>query len=586
MTDGSLGICGAEDVAASYDVSPAFQIPTGRIGTGYAALAAVLTRALGSGARHVAVDGFQGVLWQDLRRGLSSALGQVGAQLSWVDTTRYLRSTDELEQLIAPNLGGDDPLFGRICDADLEAFLDMAALRAAVAAMDGGPVLVYGPGASLVEGWDLLMYVDVPKDEIQRRMRAGAVCNLGAPGPTAFGQMYKRAYFVDWPVLNRHKARLLPRLDWFVDAGRLDGPTVISGDHLRAALQEMAHGPFRPRPWFLPGPWGGQWMREHFPGLRDDVPNYAWSYELIAPENGLVLQSGEHRLEFSFDLLMYQQHREVLGRAAERFGHSFPIRFDYLDTMGGGNLSIQVHPRPDYILEQFGEPYTQDESYYIVTCKPGARVYLGLRDGASPEEFRQAVERSQREQVPIDVDRFVHSVESHPHDLFLIPHGTIHGSGAGNLVLEISATPYIYTFKIYDWVRRDLEGNLRPLNIERAWDNLYFDRREGYVHEYLCPRPAVLRSATAGRELLLGTHEQLFYEVRRYELWGELWASTDDRCHVLNVVGGPGVRVRTPNGREAVFHFGETFVVPAAAGEYSIAPLDARPCMVVFAFVK
>jgi hypothetical protein len=71
---------------------------------------------------------------------------------------------------------------------------------------------------------------------------------------------------------------------------------------------------------------------QHVPQLQQDTPNYAWSFELITPEDGLVLESDERLLEISFDFLMYQNHRAVLGDCADRFGYEFPIRFDFLDT--------------------------------------------------------------------------------------------------------------------------------------------------------------------------------------------------------------------------------------------------------------
>src|SRR5690606_12083103 len=127
-------------------------------------------------------------------------------------------------------------------------------------------------------------------------------------------------------------------------------------------------------------------------------------------------------------------------------------------TMAGGNLSLQVHPRPAYIEAEFGEPYTQDETYYILDCAPGARVYLGFQEGVNPEAFRSALEESAGSGAELDVERFVRTIPAERHDLFLIPHGTVHCSGTDNMVLEISATPYIFTFKMHDWGRVDLDG--------------------------------------------------------------------------------------------------------------------------------
>src|ERR1035437_1259328 len=161
-------------------------------------------------------------------------------------------------------------------------------------------------------------------------------------------------------------------------------------------------------------------MKKHIPQLPQDVPNYAWSFELICPENGIVLESDALALEIPFDTLLFHDSFAVLGESAARFGPEFPIRFDLLDTFQGGNLSIQVHPRPEYIRRNFGERFTQDETYYILDCEPGTGVYLGFQDDIDPISFRTALELSASTAEPIEIERFVQKHPANKHDLFLI----------------------------------------------------------------------------------------------------------------------------------------------------------------------
>ncbi len=566
----------------AYDIYPSFPIGPGRIDLGFDALAG---RIISSGVSSVVIDGFIGVLWEWFTSSLEDALSKQGAAACFYSADRALKSEKELVPLIGPFLGGDDPLFGKRCTLPLSAFFDPLFLTPPPIE-ETGLSIIYGTGAALFPVKGLLLYVDVPKCEAQFRSRTGSFTNLGARTPLPPKQMYKRMYFVDWPVLNRHRSALLPDIDILIDAQRPDEPAFMAGGDFRDGLEAMAENYIRVRPWFEPGPWGGEWIKEHIPGLAKSARNYAWSFELISPENGVALESGGILLEASFDFLMFQSHHKVLGKFGDRFGYEFPIRYDFLDTFDGGNLSLQCHPRPEYIYRNFGEPYTQDESYYILDCKLGARVFLGFREGVDPAAFRNELELGARERRPVDVERHVETVAARKHDLFLIPAGTIHCSGVDNLVLEISSTPYIYTFKMYDWMRMDLDGAPRPLNIARAFDNLVFERQGERGRRELISRPSVIAEGPDWRLVHLPTHPDHLYDVHRFEFTTSVEGATDGSCHVMNVVAGEWITLESGGGMRQRFNYAETFIVPAAAGHYRLVNGGRGPAMVVTTFLK
>jgi mannose-6-phosphate isomerase class I len=564
-----------------YDMYPVHPMGPGKIEVGFRALAEKLRCK-----RHVILEGHSGVLWQQFCQELGKAFDSEGWQVAWHAVTDALRPEREIDALIQPFLEGGDPLFGRRCTRTLADFYDSEKLASLQPDPDADLNVIYGPGASLA-GWQgTLIYLDVPKNETQYRSRAGSVTNLGASKPDTPKNMYKRYYFVDWVVLDQHKARIMSRVDFIVDAQRPQEPTLIHVDDLRQSLREISRNFFRVRPWYYSTPWGGQWMLGKIPGLPRDVSNYAVSFELIVPENGLLLESDHLLLEVSFDQLMFQEYKAVMGKYANRFGYEFPIRFDFLDTFDGGNLSIQVHPRPEYIRQHFGETFTQDETYYILDCEPGARVYLGFQEDIDPKTFRQTVEHCFQTGEEMDVDRFVNSVPSHKHDLFLIPGGTIHGSGKDNLVLEISATTYIFTFRMYDWQRLGLDGTPRRLNIDRAFENLCFDRRGNWVKENLVSKTRVVQEGLGWRLVHLPTHPEHFYQVHRYEFTHQIEASTDGSPHVLNLVEGDSVLLETAGGKRQRFNYAETFVLPAAAESYRLLNEGDEEVKVVCASLK
>jgi len=577
-------------VSPMYRTQPIHTMPDFIVGEGYEALAArVRERIAAAGPRPlIVIDGFAGTQWTSFIARLRAALDDAGVAACWRSTADCFLPASRIDTLLAPILT-DDPVFGRIYHGHLEEWWDAERVETLrrTARERVETTIIYGFGASRVAPGDLSIYVDVPKDRGQELAARGAVLNVGADAaPDAFGTMYKRLYFVDWPMLNRIKRAMLPRLDLFVDLSDVDTPRCASGQEFRQALHALARRPFRVKPWFAPGPWGGQWMKEQF-GLPPEQPNYAWSFELIAPENGLLLGDGTRTLECAFDYLLWQETAAVLGEAvAARFGSYFPIRFDYLDTIGGTNLSCQVHPRVDYIRDEFGEPFTQDETYYIVACEPDAQVFLGLRDDADVARFKEDALTARDRAIPFEITDYVTSLPSAPHDLFLIPSGTVHCSGADNLVLEISATPYIYTFKIYDYLRSDLHGNLRHVHLDRAFANLDATRTAPWVQEHLVPTPVALREGTTWGEYRIGDIDQLFFAIHRLEFSDEIADRTEGKFVALNMVEGERCEILTHGNKPVELRFAESIVIPATVGDYALRNAGGVPCKVVKAFVK
>jgi len=570
----------AHDV--NYDAYPSFNVGDGKIQLGIATLADFIATH-----KTVVIDGYLGVFWDKIIIGLDGELEKRGLRSRWCHCEAAFKSEEELDAMVQPYLGGDDPLFGKITDKKLADWFDVEKLRLLQPDAEADINILIGTGAALAN-WDApVMYFDLPKNELQFRARAGMATNLGKKDKIDNRHTYKRFFFIDWVVLNNHKQELLPKIDLMVDEQRPGEYLSMKGTDLRAGLTAMATNVFRPRPWFEPGAWGGTWMMEHMEGLNKEVANLAWSFELMVLENGLLFESDGYLLEVSFDCIMFNNYKDVLGDCAEEFKYDFPIRFDFLDTFDGGNLSIQCHPSPQYIKDHFGMPFTQDETYYILDCKQDPVVYLGFQDGVKKDEFHNALIESKETTQKLDVNKYIQKFEAVKHNLYLIPHGTIHASGSNSLVLEISSAPYIFTFKMYDWLRLDLDGKPRPLNIERGMENVNFERSGARVEAELISKPYVL---TEDREAMvehLPTHAEHFYDVHRYHLKGNMHIETNNKCHVWMVVEGKGVKVVTDSGVTQWFNFAETFVIPASANGYTI--YNRQPgsnLMLVKAFVK
>lgn len=566
--------------AGKYDMYPWASLGAGKIHRGYASLAGWM-----AGHQTVLIDGYIGNDWELIAAFLERELLAAGVAANFVHTSTLMKPADEVEALVAPFLGEKGTVWGRRANIALDELFDKNKLNDIQPAA-GGMTIVIGVGAALTNLQGPVVYVDLPKNELQYRMRARMANNLGKLEWDDNLETYKRFYFVDWVLLNAYKQRIMPRIEVIADGQWQDNISWAMQVAISEGLQYLSQNAFRVRPWFEAGAWGGNWMKERIPGLNQDEVNYAWSFEMIVPENGLVFESDGNLLEIAFDWLMMKHSKDVLGQDEERFGIDFPIRFDFLDTFDGGNLSIQCHPRLNYIREQFGETITQDETYYILDCKPGAKVYLGFQEDIDPAAFRKALEESVATNQPVAIDKYVQVHDAHKHDFFLIPNGTVHSSGKDNLVLEVSATPYIFTFKMYDWVRLDLNGRPRPINIDHAFHNLDFSRKGTKVKEELISRQQVIEEGKDWQLVHVPTHAEHFYDLHRMEFRSSITVDTFGKCHVLMLVEGQSVIVETANGFRQRYNYAETFAIPAAAGAYRIINEGDGTAKVVKAFIK
>ena len=563
-----------------YDIYPTHSLGEGRIFNGYGTLAKWMANY-----NCIIIDGFSGVLWNDVQTCLEEAFIQTKLRVNWVQVSQFLRPANEIAELVAPFLGERDSVWGSKTSLRLQDFFQAKGFAAVETAEEYDCTIVIGTGASLTEIDAPVVWLDVPKNEIQYRARAGAITNLGLAEADEPAHMYKQFYFIDWVVLNNYKANILDKITIQADTQWIGNINWMFARDLDSGLQQLSKTVLRVRPWFEPGAWGGQWMKERIEGLNKDEINYAWSFELIVPENGIVFESDGYLLEVPFDILMLAHHKKILGKHAGFFGTEFPIRFDFLDTWDGGNLSVQCHPSLQYIRQYFGEHITQDETYYILDCKKDAKVYLGFQQGIDPDKFKVVLQDSKANSEEITVTDYVQAHPAHKHDLFLIPNGTIHSAGADNLVLEISSTPYIFTFKMYDWLRLDLNGEPRAINIEHAYNNLQFERQGAGVKKELISKPACIESCEEYEVWHLPTHAEHFYDVHRLEFDKEINVFTNNSCNVLMLVEGTSILVKLANEVHQ-FHYAETFVIPAAVEKYTIINQGAARARVVKAFIK
>lgn len=546
----------------------------------------LLSARVGSGKTVLVAECYPGVDQQALA-GLLSQLHPAGM----IHSDDLAVSAEELDRLIERELT-EDPVFGIMTTYRMEDFFPPERLDAARAEIDRitrGLVVVYGVGASLVTPGDVLLYADITRWEIQLRFRQGMDCWHTARRNLPQREKFKRGYFAEWRWADRVKEKLLPELDLYLDMTTRDRFAMVSGDAYRTALDRAVRGPFRTVPYFDPGVWGGDWMKRKF-NLPENGSNYAWSFDGVPEENSLLLEFGDTKIQTPAMNLVLFKPRELLGdRVHGRFGKEFPIRFDMLDTINGQNLSLQVHPLTEYIQQTFHMHYTQDESYYILdTQGEDACVYLGIKTGTDKEEMLEALKDAQSGAAPFPAERYVNRIPVKKHDHLLIPAGTVHCSGANAMVLEISATPYIFTFKLWDWGRLDLDGKPRPIHLEHGKANIQWDRDTQWVEKNQVNPVTPVYENAGGSVERTGLHQREFLDTYRIATGSSIPIRRNGSVHVMNLVEGKRALIVSPQEKFPPFplFYGETCILPEAAGEYSITSPEGEPIKVILACVR
>lgn len=560
----------------NYDKYPYVEVKkyTNEAFCGYESIMSVLEEKMRN-KKVIVVDCYPGVDDQEvlpaLKKGLNPDLV--------IESKNIFYDEKTLNKMMYPHLG-DDRVRGVMYYSVMSDFIDHEKLVEFQQRViqNKGLCLIYGVGASLISKGDLLVYADLARWEIQLRYRKGMPNFNCTNEEEDVLKKVKRGYFIEWRIADKHKRELYDDIDFYLDTNKANNPKMVSGDAFKEGLKQVCRQPFRLVPYFDPGVWGGQWMKEHC-GLDKKEKNYAWSFDGVPEENSIYLKYGDLLLETpAMNVVLYQPIPLLGMKNYCRFGAEFPIRFDFLDTMDGQNLSLQVHPLTEYIKSHFGMTYTQDESYYILDCKEGGGVYLGLQEKIDAQEMINDLKRAQKGEISFDVQKYVNFFKAKKHDHFLIPSGTVHCSSSNCIVLEISATPYLFTFKLWDWDRVGLDGLPRPIHIEDGKKNIQWNRTTSWVQKNLVNNIQIINQTPHYLEERTGLHELEFIETRRFTTNEKTYHQCQEGFNMLNLVEGKQALIESPTNAFSPFevHYAETFIIPSNVEEYTIRPLDHK----------
>lgn len=292
--------------------------------------------------------------------------------------------------------------------------------------------------------------------------------------------------------------------------------------------------------------WGGDRIKS-FKQIDTPLDHIGESWELSGVAgNETVVASGTHQGK-TLNQLVAEMKEQLVGRETyQRYGDCFPLLFKFIDARD--DLSIQVHP-DDATAHRHGKPSGKTEMWYVLPSAPGAHLYSGLSQQITPEEYEQRVASDTITDVLAHYD-------VSGGDVFFIPAGRIHSIGAGCMIAEIQQTSDV-TYRIYDFNRRDSQGNLRQLHTREAAESIDYKVYDDYrtAYEPQKNKPVQLVKCP-------------YFTTYVYDLEMPLVVdySDLDSFVVLMAIKGSGT-LTLSDSQPVTLHAGETVLIPATARE-------------------
>ena len=539
------------------------------------------------GVKSVGIDAYPGAEYETLVNVLKQQLATKNVE--FVDATAVLLPSDVITAKVKPYLPEDrevDPvlLYGRrytegylgLQDAEKVADLNKKTKNAK-------RIIVYGKGAlseELQDAFDIRVWMDVTPRTAVLNCKNGKNRNIGLTEELPYALMMRRNYYVDFETAMEQRWKMMKsrKIDYYISADVPEKMQMLSFAALLDLFRELNRRPFRCRPVYLEGVWGGYYVHR-LRNLPKEMKNCAWVFDMIPLEVSLAAKIGDGEFEVPFFTFVQAMGEELLGhKAFTEFGGYFPIRFNYDDTFhSSGNMSIQCHPGEEYVVTNHGEFGRQDESYYVVIADQGAKTYLGFNEPDSCEKFFEEAEKVEKTHELMDYEKYVNAVPSIPGTQVMIPAGTIHASGRNQVILEIgSLTVGSYTYKLYDYQRLDITTGLpRPIHLKMGKDVIRGERDKEWVNNNLVNHGGLVREGDGFREIVVGEHDLLYFSLRNLIFEREITDNTNGLFHVLALVNGEKVRVESINDPALYYdmNYLDMAVIPASFGEYRIKNL-------------
>lgn len=549
------------------------------------------------------IDGYVG---SDFERFVHEVLKGIGKRYYKIfDMKEIYLSEEEIFELTKENLPlnyEDDPvlLFGSIYEGKIEDFIDRNKLNNTINEIKNydGLAIVFGHGSTMKEFLDIaskVVYIDISPKSAAIRAREGKFKNIGDKAIRTFNNLMRRNYYVDFEIVIQQRTKLLNenKIDFYIDGNNDEEYKLLPLNVLKEILNTLSNYPFRCKPVYLEGIWGGEFIRKVRNLPMDISKNVAWIFEFIPMEVSIVIDINSINFEIPFATFMSLQGKKIIGeKAYNKFEGYFPIRFNYDDTYhSDGNMSIQVHPQGDFSRKNYNEKGSQDEAYYVIATGHNAKTYVGFKNDVDVNEFMDLAEKSNNDGSYIDYKKYISAEDSVPGRQFMLPAGTIHASGQNQLILELgSLTIGSYTYKIYDYNRKDKDGNPRPIHIKNARKVIDHNRKTDWVRKNIAIEPRLVDEDNDYKEYIVGDTDLMYYQTSRVELATKSCykGKNNGQFTVITLVDGEEIEVYSESNPNFKFNqkFLEIVVIPSTISDYVIVNKGYQPAVIHKTYLK
>lgn len=547
------------------------------------------------------IDGYVSVPFEEIRAEIDNTAGKECYFYNMKDLYKTQKEITDLTKESLPLNYDDDPvlLFGKLYAGEIRDFIDknkLEQLKKQLGEQKKGIHIIYGIGSAVSEIRELsdgIAYIDTTPKVAAIRAREKKFVNIGDEETRSFPMLMRRNYYVDFEVVQHLRKELLQsdQIDYYILANKEDNWQLLSKEAYNLLLDTLALYPFRAKPVYLEGIWGGEYIRKIRNIPKEIASNIAWIFDFIPMEVSIEVAIDETSVDIPFYTFIQKKGLKIMGKHCyQEFDGYFPIRFNYDDTWhSNGNMSIQVHPDEKFVIENYRELGRQDEAYYVVATGHGARTYVGWKgDG---REFLKLCRKSEETQEEIDYQHYINSVPSMPGRQIMIPAGTIHASGRNQVILELgSLTVGSYTYKVYDYNRKDKDGKLRPIHTKNAEKVLRFERDGAWVDKNIAIEPILLEKTKDYTEYIVGQTELMYYQTNRIEIntHGRYDGKNKGQFTVITLVDGEEIQIYSKSNPEYCYtqRYLEIVTIPATIEDYVIEAKGYQPVVVHKTFLK